>query len=139
MFRSVCVTIIRPFSSMVCCNVLKNSFEKTGVLQPESVQNLCSLGRRNPNRLSQNRAGRGVCVFSYLLSRYGADGESSKSRIITGDETRIQHLEPQTKRQSVEWHHPTSSQTTKCKAALSAGRIMATVLWGRERAMLVCW
>jgi hypothetical protein len=132
MFPPICVTIIKPFSSMVCCNALMNSFEKTGVLQPVSVQDLCWLGRRN-----SNRTGRGF-VFSYLLSRYKADGESSKPRVITVDETRVQHLKPQTKRQSVEWHHPTS-QTTKCKGTLTASRIMATVLWDRERAMLVCW
>ena len=67
-------------------------------------------------------------MCSDLLSLYKADGESSKSRIITGDETRIQHLEPKTKKESVEWHHAICSQKMKCKPA----RVMAILLWDRE-------
>jgi hypothetical protein len=45
-------------------------------------------------------------MCSDLLSHYKAD---DKSFLVTdGDETRIHQFELWTKRQSMEWHHPTS-------------------------------
>jgi histone-lysine N-methyltransferase SETMAR len=61
-------------------------------------------------------------VCSDLLSRYEADGESFLSRIVTGDEIWIHHFEPETKRQSVEWRHPTSPLRKKFKVTLQQGK-----------------
>jgi hypothetical protein len=65
-------------------------------------------------------------VCSDLLSHYEAVGESFLSLIITGDETWIHHFEPETKRQSMEWHHPTFPRRKKFKVTPSAGKVMAT-------------
>jgi hypothetical protein len=55
------------------------------------------------------------------------------SRIVTGDETRIHHFEPETKRQPMGWHHPTPPRGKKFKVTPSAGKVMATVLFGMQK------
>ena len=59
------------------------------------------------------------------------------SRIVTGDETWVHHYEPQLKRSSMEWRHPTSPRAKKFKSQRSAGKIMATVFWDIEGVILV--
>jgi hypothetical protein len=61
-------------------------------------------------------------VCSDLLSRYEADGESLLSRIIAGDETWIHHFEQETKRQSMEWRHPTSPAGRSLRLPLKQGK-----------------
>jgi hypothetical protein len=76
-------------------------------------------------------------VFSDLLSHYEADGESFLSRIVTGDEIWIHHLEPETKRQSVEWRHPTSPLRKKFKVTLQQGKSLPLFFLGAEGVILV--
>jgi hypothetical protein len=76
-------------------------------------------------------------VCSYLLSCYEADGESFLSWIVTGDETWSHHFEPETRNQSVEWHHPTSPWKKKFMVTPSAGKVMATAFWDAEGVILV--
>jgi hypothetical protein len=66
-----------------------------------------------------------------------AEGDDFLSTIVTGDETWIHHFEPETKRQSMEWHHTTSPQKEKFKAFPSTSKIMATVFWDCEGAILI--
>jgi hypothetical protein len=109
-----------------CFNVLLNSFATANGFPPETlqlssqhprevwttlwmscdIQNVFSLDSTKPNRLSQNCAQRGV--FRYALPFYEAEGESFLSQIVIGDETWIHHFEPQTRKQSVEWHNESS-------------------------------
>jgi transposase len=49
-------------------------------------------------------------ICSELLARYEAEGDDFLSTIVTDDETWIHHFEPETKMQSMEWHHKTSSE-----------------------------
>ena len=58
------------------------------------------------------------------------------SRIVTGDETWAHHFEPETKRQSMEWHHPQSPRKKKFKTTPSVGKIMITVFWDIDRVIL---
>jgi hypothetical protein len=53
-----------------------------------------------------------------------------------GDETWIHHYEPETKRQSMEWHHPTSPWRKKFKVTPSAGKVMATIFSDAEGVIL---
>jgi histone-lysine N-methyltransferase SETMAR len=78
-------------------------------------------------------------VCSDLLSRYKADGESFFSWIVTGGETWIHNFEPETKRQSMEWNHPTSHpRKNNFKVTASAGKVMVTVsFWDAEEVFLV--
>ena len=59
------------------------------------------------------------------------------SRIVTGDETWAHHYEPETKRQSMEWHHPQSPRKKKFKTTPSAGKLMVTVFWDIDGVILV--
>jgi hypothetical protein len=72
-----------------------------------------------------------------LFVRYEAEGDDFLSTIVTGDKTWIRHFEPETKRQSMEWHHATSPRKKKFKAIPSAINIMATVFWDCEGAILI--
>jgi histone-lysine N-methyltransferase SETMAR len=71
------------------------------------------------------------------LERFDAEGEILFSRIVTSDETWVHHFEPETKRQSMEWHHPQSRRNKKFKTAPSAGKVMVTVFWDCDVVILV--
>ena len=47
------------------------------------------------------------------------------------------NFEPESKKRSVEWCHPTSPRTNKFKAQKSAGKIMAIVFWDSQGVILV--
>jgi hypothetical protein len=64
-------------------------------------------------------------------------GQPFCPRIVTGDETWANHYEPETKRQSLEWHHPQSPRKKKFKTTPSAGRVMITVFWDIDGVILV--
>jgi histone-lysine N-methyltransferase SETMAR len=71
------------------------------------------------------------------LEHFDAEGEAFLSRIITVDETWVHQFEPETKRQSMEWHHPQSPRKKKFKTAPSAGKVMVTVFWDCDGVILV--
>ena len=64
-------------------------------------------------------------------------GGAFLSRIVTGDETWAHHYEHETKRQSMEWHHPQSPRKKKFKTTPSAGKLMVTVFWDIDGVILV--
>jgi len=76
-------------------------------------------------------------ISSELLEHFDAEGETFLYRIITGDETWAHHYEPETKRQSMEWHHPQSPRKEKFKTTPSAGKSMTTIFWDTDRVILV--
>ena len=61
-----------------------------------------------PRSLTTEHRRRRKAIRSELLERFDAEGEALLSRIVTGDETCAHHYEPETKKQSMEWHHPQS-------------------------------
>jgi len=58
-------------------------------------------------------------------------------RIITTDETWVHHYEPESKAQSMAWKCPTSLVAKKFKSQPSASKIMLTLFWDMEGAILV--
>jgi hypothetical protein len=70
------------------------------------------------------------------LTHFKAEGETL-FQIVTADETRVHHFQLQTKRKSMEWHHPQYPQQKKFKLSPSAGNVMITIFWECERAILV--
>ena len=57
--------------------------------------------------------------------------------IVIGYETRIHHLELQTRGQSLEWHHPISEKKKKkFKITPSAGKVMAIISGDAEGLIL---
>jgi hypothetical protein len=58
--------------------------------------------------------------------------ESFSSLVVTWAGTCIHHIEPQTKRQSLEWDHPIAPQKKKFEAIPSAGKVMDTLFGLQE-------
>ena len=56
---------------------------------------------------------------------------------MIGDETWAHHFEPESKRASMEWRHPTSPRLKKFKSQQSAGKVMVTVFWDSVGVILV--
>ena len=57
--------------------------------------------------------------------------------IVTGDESWAHYYEPETKRQSMQWHHLGSPSPKKFKLAPSAGKVMITVFWDSHGVILL--
>ena len=57
--------------------------------------------------------------------------------MITGDETWVHHVTPETKRDSMTWKHPGSPPAKKFKVQQSARKLMATVFWDRHGILLM--
>jgi len=70
------------------------------------------------------------------VDRYDKEGDVFLDRIITGDETRVHHYEPECKRQSTEWKHPQSPIRKEFKSQPSAGKLMLTVFWAAQGPVL---
>ncbi|KAJ4451734.1 hypothetical protein ANN_03205 [Periplaneta americana] len=54
-------------------------------------------------------------------------GDEFLDHIVTGDETLVNHMTPESKQQSMEWRHTASSRKKKLKQTMSTGKIMCTV------------
>ena len=65
----------------------------------------------------------------FELLKYCHSDKTFLQRIVTRDETWVHHFEPESKRASMEWHHPTSPRSKKFKSQQSAGKVMVTVFW----------
>ena len=57
--------------------------------------------------------------------------------VITGDETWVHHVTPETKRDSMTWKHAGSPVARKFKVQNSARKMMATVFWDSKGVLLV--
>ena len=77
------------------------------------------------DELRQSR--REVCT--QMLQRYKAEREEFMNTIMAGDESWAHHYEPETKRQSMQWHHLGSPTPKKFKLSPSAGKMMIMVFW----------
>ncbi|KAJ4444241.1 hypothetical protein ANN_06032 [Periplaneta americana] len=73
-----------------------------------------------PRQLSdQHKTQRMASALTFLM-RYHTDGDAFLDQIMTGDETWVSHNTPETKRQSRQWHHPSSpKKPRKFKQSLS--------------------
>jgi hypothetical protein len=58
-------------------------------------------------------------------------------RIVIADETLVHHYEPESKAQSVAWKRPTSPMVKKFRSHPSTDKIMLTIFWDMEGAILV--
>ena len=81
-----------------------------------------------PRQLTEAHKQSRVEACSELLE-YCHSEKTFLQRIVTGDETWVHHFEPELKRASMEWRHPTSPRSKKFKFQQSAGKVMVTVFW----------
>ncbi|KAJ4445317.1 hypothetical protein ANN_07122 [Periplaneta americana] len=91
-----------------------------------------------PRQLSdQHKTQRMASALTFLM-RYHTDGDAFLDQIVTGDETWVSYNTPETKRQSRQWHHPSSpKKPRKFKQTLSTQKVMATVFWDRKGDLLL--
>jgi len=61
-----------------------------------------------PKELTEDHKRKRLDVCSRHLARYREEGDNFQQQIVTGDETWIHHYEPESKRQSMQWKHPSS-------------------------------
>ena len=55
-----------------------------------------------------------ACALTFLM-RYHKEGHSMLSHIVTGDETWVSHITPESKQQSLHWKHTGSLKRKKFK------------------------
>ena len=89
-----------------------------------------------PRQLTEEHKRRRMEICQTLLNRYNNEGEAFLSRIVTGDESWVHHYSPETKRQSLEWKHPSSPVKKKFKSQLSSGKVMLTIFWDSKGPIL---
>jgi hypothetical protein len=69
------------------------------------------------------------CCFDFLVC-YHQLGNNFLDQIVTGDETWVSHIIPESKHQFLEWHHSHSlSKPIKFIQTLSTQKVLATVFW----------
>jgi hypothetical protein len=61
------------------------------------------------------------------LARYHEEDDNFLQRIVTGDETRIHHCQPETKRKSMQLKHLSSPVAKKLKTQPLAGKLMLII------------
>jgi hypothetical protein len=64
-----------------------------------------------------------------LLKHYRKEGHQFLLNIVTGDESRIHHFDPEEKRQSTEYRHASSPHPKIFQTVPSASKILLTVFW----------
>lgn len=105
------------------------------VTEKLQFRKLCS--RWVPKLLSEEHKKRRMGSALTFLTRYNEEGDALLDHIVTGDETWVSHMTPESKRQSMEWRHTTSPVKVKAKQTISTRKIMATVFWDRHGVLLV--
>jgi hypothetical protein len=73
------------------------------------------------------------------LLRYADEGNDMLNRIVTGDESYVDHYQPESKRAPMQWKHLSSPSNKKLKVTSmpSAGKVMLIVLWDSQGVLLV--
>jgi len=69
--------------------------------------------------------------------RYHKEGDGMSSHIVTGGETWVSHITPESKQQSLHWKHTGSPKREKFKQTFSTRKIVCAVFWGRQGDLLV--
>jgi len=72
-----------------------------------------------------------------LLNFFRRDPNDFLSRLVTMDETWLQHYDPETKQQSTEWRHGGSPRPKKFRVQKSAGKVLALIFWDQEGILLI--
>jgi histone-lysine N-methyltransferase SETMAR len=76
-------------------------------------------------------------IFQEHLDRHARKGDAFLHRIVTGDVFWVHHYEQESKRQSMQWKHPSSPANKKFKTQASAGKVMLTIFWDVNGSILV--
>ncbi|GFU89680.1 histone-lysine N-methyltransferase SETMAR [Trichonephila clavipes] len=100
-----------------------------------NYRKLCS--RWVPKMLTDEHKTKSLGSALSFLERCSNEGDDFLSHIVTGDETWVAYVTPESKQQSMEWRHSSSPRKVKFKQTISAQKIMCTVFWDRKGVLLV--
>ncbi|GFX69177.1 HTH_48 domain-containing protein [Trichonephila clavipes] len=95
-----------------------------------NYRKLCS--RWVPKILTDEHKTKSLGSALSSLERCSNEGDDFLSHIVSGDETGVAYVTPETKQQSMEWRHSLSPRKVKFKQTISAQKIMCTVFWDRK-------
>lgn len=90
-----------------------------------------------PRMLTPDQKRSRVLHSEASLAKFSADPDEFLSRFVTVDETWVHHFDPESKQQSMEWHHKGSPPPRKFRVVPSAGKIMATIFWDADGILMV--
>ena len=76
-------------------------------------------------------------IFRYHLSCYEDDPGNFIQRFVTQDETWAYHFDPDSKMQRKQWKQPGSTSSCKFKSVHSAGKVMASIFWDVQGAVII--
>ncbi|KAJ4448998.1 hypothetical protein ANN_00390 [Periplaneta americana] len=72
-----------------------------------------------------------------FFTRYSEQGDEFLDHIVTGDETWVSHMTPESKQQAMEWRHTALPRKKKFKQTMSTRKIMCTVFLDRKGVLLI--
>jgi hypothetical protein len=75
-------------------------------------------------------------ICYHHLAHYGEECDNFLQQIITGDVTWVHHYQPDTKWNSMQWKHPSSSVAKKFETQPSAGKLMLSTFWDSQGPIL---
>ena len=75
-----------------------------------------------PRQLSDDHECARQTICQEHLDRHAREGDAFLHRIATGDESWVYHYEPESKRQSMQWKHPSSAANKKSGHRLPLGK-----------------
>jgi len=90
-----------------------------------------------PLLLTEDHKVQRKAITSEMFQRYQDKGYDFLLNIVTGNESWFHYFDPETKRQSMEWHHLDSPTKKKPKTVPSPKNIMGTVFWDAEGCILI--
>jgi hypothetical protein len=74
-------------------------------------------------------------ICSRHMVHYCEEGDNCLQQIVTGDETWVDHYQPEIKWKSTQWKHPSSPAAKKFKTQPSAGKLILTI-WDSQGPIL---
>ena len=83
-----------------------------------------------PKMLTDENKAKRLEISKKSLDRFQREGDSFLDRIVTCDETRVAHYEPECKQQSMQWNHTASPVKKKFRAQRGVKKVMLTVFRG---------
>jgi len=121
----------RRFTISVCpCTFLRFQGLYDIVSSHLGYRKVCA--RWMPKMLTEeHKKQRVACALTFLM-RYHNEGDGMLSHTVTGDETWVSHITPESKQQSLHWKHTGSPKRKKFKQTFSTRKI-----WDRQCVLLV--
>lgn len=93
--------------------------------------------RRVPKILTDEHKEKRTESGRLFLKRHDEQGWELLDGTVTRDETWIPYTTPETKRQSMRWHHTHSTSAKKFRTTVSDRKVMVSVFWNRKGVILI--